>query len=102
MQDASNDNKFSPKSFLIICIDENGDIGLEMSWGETIEDVKKFAKMLDGCVNGKFNSVILNNLEEQSKAVKNGTKKYNVFKKEFHHKIKDDSGLVINPTMVEL
>jgi len=43
----SDENNFSPKSFVIFCLDEQGNVAFEASWGETQEDIKKFAALMN-------------------------------------------------------
>lgn len=94
-------DSFNPESFVIFCLDANGDVALEASWGNTLEDVKKFAILLSNITNGEFNAVILNQLKEQSKNLPNGIKKFSVLQKIINSSEKS-SDLVIDPTEVEL
>jgi len=91
-------NEFLPKSFIIFCLDDAGDIAFEMSWGETDEDIKKFAVLLNKINAGQFEKMILEQLKLQCKE-KNDTKGFSVFNKAYKVNVKD---LVVDPTNVEL
>ncbi len=94
-------DEFVPKSFIIFCLDEESNIAFEASWGESIEDVKKFAILLTKITNGEFNEMVLQQLKEQAKQIENGNKKFLALQKI----IKDSqmpSELVIDPANVEL
>lgn len=102
-QDPSSDadNDFTPKSFVIFCLDQDGSIAFEASWGETNEDIKKFATLLKKINAGEFERDILVQLKEQSLTLKNGSKSFSLFSK--NYKQTDSiSDLVIDPTEVEL
>ena len=36
------EEEFRPKSFIIFCLDDDGEIAFEASWGNTPEDIKNF------------------------------------------------------------
>lgn len=100
-QDQSNhSDEFKPKSFLFFCIDQNGDIGFEVHFGEKINDVKKFANLLSKITGGDFNQTILNEIKEQADLKPDGIKKYKVIENVLKNKVKKD--LVVNPTEVEI
>lgn len=102
MSKLSGDDSFNPKSFIIFCLDDNGDIGLDLSWGDSHADVKKFAQMINSCTSGKLNEAILEYVKLQSEKIPSGQKKYNIFKKELNAKNGSTSDLVVDPTDVEL
>lgn len=102
MSKLSGDDSFDPKSFIIFCLDDNGDIGLDLSWGDSHADIKKFAQMISSCTSGKLNEAILEYVKLQSEKISNGQKKYTIFKKEFGAKNGSTSDLVVDPTDVEL
>jgi hypothetical protein len=99
--DHSSDESFSPKSFIIFCLDEQGDVAFEASWGDTIDDVKKFAALMSSVTNGEFNKMIETQLKLQSKDIADGKKKFTAFSK-IYSESKTPSNLVIDPTQVEL
>jgi hypothetical protein len=98
-QDQSDD--FQPKSFFIACLDKDGNVGIEGSWGDSMEDVKKFATLLKRLTNGDFSDIILSQFKEQSKNVNNGNRKYTAFANIMKKKAKIED-LVISPTEVEV
>lgn len=98
--DQNYSDEFKPKSFVFFCIDQNGDMGFEVSFGEKINDVKKFSNLLKNIVSGEFNSIILKQVKEQVGTTPDGVKKYKIIENALQEKnIKD---LVINPTSVEI
>lgn len=97
-QESSDD--FAPKSFILMALDETGSVAMEISWGETIADVKKFATLLLKTTSGQLNSIILEHLKEQSININNGNKKYAELCKIVNKK--DKSDLVIDPLNVEV
>jgi len=94
---SSSDN-FSPKSFLIFCLDDEGNVAFEASWGESSEDIQKFAALLHKINTGAFDKMIVEQLKTQSKE-KGDLKNYNIFNKAYKINSKD---LVVDPTNVEL
>lgn len=102
MSKLSGDDSFNPKSFIIFCLDDNGDIGLDLSWGDSHADIKKFAQMISSCTSGKLNEAILEYVKSKSEEIPNGQKKYAIFKKELKTKSESTSDLVVDPTDVEL
>lgn len=94
-------DNFNPESFVIFCLDAEGNVAFEASWGNTIDDVKKFGALLSNITNGEFNSIILEQLKDQAKTLENGMKKFNVLQKIINASQKP-SDLVIDPTEVEL
>lgn len=97
-QTALNEGDFAPKSFIIFCLDENGNVAFEASWGESDEDIKKFAALLTKINTGAFDKMIVDQLKLQSKE-KNTPKQFSVFNKAYKVSSKD---LVVDPTNVEL
>jgi hypothetical protein len=94
-------DEFVPKSFIIFCLDQENNIAFEASWGESIDDVKKFAVLLSKVTSGDFNNMMLEQLKEQAKGIENGNKKFLALQKI----VKDSqmpSELVIDPANVEL
>ena len=94
-------DEFVPKSFIIFCLDQESNIAFEASWGDSVEDVKKFGILLLKITSGEFNNMILEQLKEQAKDIENGNKKFLALQKV----IKDaqaPSELVIDPANVEL
>lgn len=95
------ENDFHPKSFVIFCLDNEDNIALDISWGESLIDIRNFAQLLSKITTGEFNSLVLQQLKEQSKLINDGNKKYAAFDKAFKaSKLPVD--LVIDPTQVEL
>jgi hypothetical protein len=92
---------FHPKSFVIFCVDHDDNIALDLSWGENLIDIKNFAQLLSKITSGDFNSLILQQLKEQSKSINDGNRKYSAFDKEFKSN-KSSVDLVVDPTQVEL
>jgi hypothetical protein len=98
---ASNENEqFSPKSFIIFCLDEDGNVAFEASWGETEEDIRKFAVLLNKINNGTFDKMIVEQLKLQSKE-SGDSKKYTIFNK-IYKELNKPKDLVVDPTNVEL
>lgn len=97
----SSDESFTPNSFIILCIDADGNIAFEASWGDSIDDVKKFASLISNLTNGEFNKMISDQLKLQSKDIADGKKKFSTFNK-IYNESKIPSNLVIDPTEVEL
>ena len=95
------DSDFIPKSFVIFCLDQDGNIAFEASWGETNEEIKKFAMLLRQINSGEFEKDVLVQLKEQSLTIKNGTKNFSLFNKNYKQ-LNPISDLVIDPTEVEL
>lgn len=95
------EEEFHPKSFIIFCLDEEGSIAFEASWGNTAEDIRNFANLLYKVNNGDFDSVIIQQLKDQSKTEINGIKNFSLFSKLYKSLI-NPSALVIDPTEVEL
>jgi len=92
---------FHPKSFIIFCLDQDDNIALDISWGESLIDIKNFAQLLSKITSGEFNNLVLEQLKEQSKLIDDGNKKYITFDKAFKSS-KTPVDLVIDPTQVEL
>lgn len=92
--------EFKPKSFLFFCVDQNGDTGFEINFGDKINDVKKFSNLLKNIVSGEFNSLILEQIKEQITTVPDGVKKYKIIENTL--KEKNTKDLVVNPTNVEI
>lgn len=93
-------SEFKPNSFIFFCIDQNGDTGFEINFGEKINDVRKFSVLLKNILSGEFNSLILEEIKEQIETIPDGTKKYKIIENTLKEKnIKD---LVVNPTNVEI
>jgi hypothetical protein len=86
---------------MIFCLDEEGSVAFEASWGDTIDDVKKFAALANSVTNGDFNKMIEEQLKLQSKDISDGRKKFSAFSK-IYSEAKSSSNLVIDPTRVEL
>jgi len=86
---------------MIFCLDEEGSVAFEASWGDTIDDVKKFAALANSVTNGDFNKMIEEQLKLQSKDEPDGRKKFSAFSK-IYSEAKSSSNLVIDPTRVEL
>jgi hypothetical protein len=82
-------------------LDEDGNIAFEASWGETTEDIKKFATLLKKVSSGDFDTMILEQLKNQSKNIEDGAKKFALFSKSFKE-LNKPSNVVIDPTEVEL
>lgn len=100
-QDQSDhSDEFKPNSFLFFCIDQNGDIGFEVQFGEKINDVKKFASLLNKIIAGDFNQTILDQIKEQTALVSDGAKKYKIIENSLKQKSNKD--LVVNPISVEI
>jgi hypothetical protein len=99
-QEDSTD-EFSPKSFVIFCLDDDDNVAFEASWGQEIEDIKKFAFLLHKVKSGDFDKMILDQLKLQSKDVPNGNKKYTAFIKAYNE-LDSPLSLVVDPTKVEL
>jgi hypothetical protein len=97
----SSDDSFTPTSFIILCIDDDGSVAFEASWGNSMEDVKKFASLVSSLTNGEFNKMISDQLKLQSKDIADGKRKFNAFNK-IYNDSKVPSNLVIDPTEVEL
>lgn len=92
---------FTPQSFIIFCLDSDGNVAFEVAWGNTTEEIKKFALLLNKSTTGEFNDLILEQLKVQSKLMENGLKKFNIFSKAFNE-LSSPTSLVIDPTNVEL
>jgi hypothetical protein len=98
-----SDEDFIPKSFIIFCLDASGDIAFEVSWGESAADIKKFASLLKKINNGEFESMIVEQLKEQSLTTAKETKNYAIFNKVYKQLDQNlELDLVIDPTEVEL
>lgn len=97
----NSDDSFTPKSFIIFCLDDTGDVAFEVSWGDTIEDIKKFAILLSNVNDGTFQQLILDQLKTQAKDKKTGTKEYSAFIKTYKE-LQKPTDLVVDPTSVEL
>ena len=95
----TSDN-FSPKSFIIFCLDEEGSVAFEASWGDNQEDIKKFAILLNKINNGNFEKMIIDQLKLQSKE-KSDPKGYAAFNKAYKE-LQKPKDLVVDPTNVEL
>ena len=96
-----DDSQFSPKSFIIFCLDEEGNVAFEAAWGEKEADIKKFAHLLSKINSGHFEKMILDQLKQQSKTQDNGSKNHSIFNREYKQLTKP-SNLVVDPTNVEL
>lgn len=94
-------SEFSPQSFIIFCLDQEGNIAFEAAWGETSEDIKRFALLLHKINTGEFEKMILDQLKLQEKEKGNATKNYTIFSKAYKD-LKKPSDLVVDPTSVEL
>ena len=95
---ASNEEQFAPRSFVIFCLDEEGNVAFEASWGETEQEIKQFAVLLNKINSGAFDKMIVDQLKLQSKE-KNDAKSFTIFNKAYKVSTKD---LVVDPTNVEL
>ena len=98
---SDEEEAFKPKSFMIFCLDEEGNIAFEASWGDSLEDVKKFAILYKKISSGEFDAMVLDQLKQQSKTITDGSKKYSTFSKAFKE-LNKPQNLVIDPTEVEL
>jgi hypothetical protein len=96
----SDENNFSPKSFVIFCLDEQGNVAFEASWGETQEDIKKFAALMNKINKGTFENMILEQLKIQAKE-NSQPKELAMFNKAYKD-LKKPKNLVVDPTNVEL
>ena len=96
-----SEEEFTPKSFIIFCLDDDGNVAFETSWGDTIEDIKKFAVLLSKVNDGQFEKMILEQLKIQSKEKVNGSKQYYAFNKSYKE-LQKPTDLDIDPTNVEL
>lgn len=92
--------EFKPKAFLFFCVDQNGDIGFEVQLGEKINDVKKFASLLNKLIAGDFNQTMLDQIKEQTALASDGAKKYKIIENSLKQKSNKD--LVVNPISVEI
>lgn len=92
---------FTPKSFVIFCLDQEGNIAFEASWGETNDQIKKFAILLRQINSGELEKDVLIQLKEQSLSAKGGAKNFSLFSKNYRQ-LNSISDLVIDPTEVEL
>lgn len=97
----SDEEDFKPKSFVIFCLDEQGDMAFEASWGDTLGDVKNFAELLKKIFNGELDDAVVSQIKEQSKTISDGSKKYSIFAKTYKN-LNKPLDLVIDPTEVEL
>lgn len=97
----NSEEEFTPKSFIIFCLDDDGNVAFETSWGDTIEDIKKFANLLSKVNDGQFEKMILDQLKIQSKQKENGSKQHSAFSKSYKE-LQKPTDLVIDPTNVEL
>jgi hypothetical protein len=97
----SDEEDFKPKSFIIFCLDDNGDMAFEASWGDTLDDVKNFATLLKKIFDGELDNIVVNQMKEQSKLMNDGSKKYAIFAKTYKN-LSKPLDLVIDPTEVEL
>jgi hypothetical protein len=93
-------DSFSPKSFIIFCLDDEGNVAFEASWGDNQEDIKKFAVLLNKINNGNFEKMIVDQLKLQSKE-KSDSKGYAIFNKSYKD-LQKPKDLVVDPTSVEL
>lgn len=93
--------EFLPISFIIFCLDTEDNVVFEASWGEEIEDIKKFSVLLHKIKSGDFDKMILDQLKIQSKEISNGSKKYTAFLKAYNE-LDAPLSLVVDPTKVEL
>lgn len=96
----SDEPQFSPKSFVIFCLDEQGDIAFEASWGDTQEDIKKFAILISKINKGAFENMILDQIKSQAKQ-NSQSKELAIFNKTYKD-LKKPKNLVVDPTNVEL
>jgi hypothetical protein len=96
----NSSNDFSPSSFVIFCLDEDGNIAFQASWGETPEDIKKFALLLNKVNSGSFDKMIIEQLKEQSKE-QGDTKNFTIFSKAYKE-LNKSKDLVVDPINVEL
>jgi hypothetical protein len=94
-------DEFLPKSFIIFCLDDDDNVAFEVSWGQEIEDIKKFAYLLHKVKSGDFDQMILEQLKLQSKDIQGGSKKYAAFLKSYNE-LDSPLSLVVDPTKVEL
>lgn len=91
---------FETSSFLLFCLDDNGNIAFETSWGQTVEDAQRFAILLSKITNNELTTDLLKQLKEISKNEKNGKKKYSIVEGIVNKK--EDSDLVVLPTEVDI
>lgn len=94
--------------YLIFCIDKNNVVNFECSWGQDLEDVKKFTTLLHSVTNGKYNKDILQKMKSMSENIELGETKYKEMIRSFN-KIESfyknkiiKNKLVVDPTSVEL
>ena len=91
---------FQMQSFLLFCLDENGDINLDMSWGNSVDEVRNFSMLLSKIVNNELTKVILEHLKKTSETQPHGKKKYSIVEQMTTKKQDDD--LAISPIEVEI
>lgn len=91
---------FQTSSFLLFCLDENGNIAFETSWGSTLDDVQRFALLLSKITNNELTHDVLKQLKEISKNEKNGKKKYSIVEQIVNKK--EDFDLAVWPTEVDI
>jgi len=96
-----DEQPFSPKSFIIFCLDEEGNVAFEAAWGDKDVDIKKFANLLNKINTGQFENMILDQLKQQSKTQQNGSKNHSIFNRAYKE-LSKPSNLVVDPTNVEL
>jgi hypothetical protein len=75
-------------------------MAFQASWGETTEEVRKFATLLNKVNNGSFDKMIIEQLKQQSKE-QGDTKNYTIFNKAYKE-LNKPKDLVVDPTNVEL
>ena len=91
---------FQTSSFLLFCLDENGNIAFETSWGSTLDDDQRFALLLCKVTNNELTLEVLKQLKEISKTEKNGKKKYSIVEQIVNKK--EDFDLAVSPTEVDI
>ena len=98
-----SDDEFVPASFVIFCLDSEGSVAFEASWGNSTAEIKKFAGLVKKINNGEFENLIIEQLKEQSKENTKSSKNYTTFNK-YYSQLNGSSlsDLVIDPTEVEL
>lgn len=93
-------DNFKAASFLWFALDENGNIVFETHWGESMDQVQRFATLLQMLTQGELTNEIMKQLRSMVKDSKSGKKKYSIVDQIVNKK--EDNDLAVSPMEVEI
>lgn len=88
-------NEFEYESFILFCLDEDGNIAFEVNCGKTTDQIKLFGIMLSKIFNDELTPFVLSQIKENLK----NNKKYKIIEAALS---KEPEDLAVDPLEVEI